>query len=76
MPVAPVIFAMASGFAALKLVIGVNFVRLLWAVEITQRLVDAGLLESVAEGFQIDAVGRKSDRIGLNPDGRFLSAAN
>ncbi len=63
-------------FGGEQLVVGIDFVSLLWAVEIAQGLIDAGLLKDGAEGFEIDAIGRKGGGIGLNAHGGLLPAAD
>jgi hypothetical protein len=59
-----------------ELVVGVDLVALLWAVEIAFGGIDAGLGEGGSQSFHGDAVGRKGDRVGLDANRGFLSAAD
>ena len=62
--------------AGQKLVVGVDLVRLMDPVEISQRLIHAGLLQRGANVVKVDAVGQQFRRIDLDANGRFLSAAD
>ena len=59
-----------------NLVVGVDLIRLLRAVEIPLGLVDAGLLERGADIFQAQSIRRKRRRIHLDAHRGLLAAAD
>ncbi len=59
-----------------QLIVGLNLVVLLRAIEVAFSLVQTGLLECRADIFQVDAVVRKLRRIHAYAHRRFLSAAD
>ena len=59
-----------------QLVVGSNLVRLMSAVEVSLGLIDVGGDDGRAQVLQIEAVGGHRRGVRLNPDSRFLSAAD
>src|SRR5208282_2723025 len=59
-----------------QLVVRLNLVVLLWAVEIALRLVETGLLQGGAHILEVDAIRGKRGGIYANPHSRLLPAAD
>ena len=59
-----------------QLIVRANLIGLVRAVKTALRLVHVGSHDGVAQVFQVEAVGRHRGRIGANPHGGFLPAAD
>ena len=59
-----------------QLIVGADRVGLMGAVEVAFGLIDVGLGDAGAQGFQGEAVGGQRRRVDLNTHGRLLPAAD